>query len=121
MLSIALIAALLVPTAIAAPADSMVATPGGLMPAANVRAVPVGGGAIHVGSDVHIVDADGNVVEIVTLSKRTIGQRVKRFVSGWTAYAFWFNTESAPINSFVTGVARPIAAYNLERPASLLF
>ena len=84
----------------------MVLTPGGYLPAANVKAVPAGGHVAHVGNDIHLVDSQGTVIDVSSPTKATISHRVKRFVSGWTAYADWYNTGS-PINYFVTTWAVP--------------
>ncbi|KAF8319993.1 hypothetical protein DL93DRAFT_1920478 [Clavulina sp. PMI_390] len=94
-------------------ARSTVLTPFGHYAAENVHEVPAGGSVAHVGSDIHLLDAQGTVLHVaafdntktVRAPKKT-SRDVDPFVTGWTAYADWYNT-GAPINAFTTTWAVP--------------
>ncbi|KAF8319995.1 hypothetical protein DL93DRAFT_2074321 [Clavulina sp. PMI_390] len=89
-------------------AKSTVLTPFGEYAAENVHAVPAGGSIAHVGTDIHLLDAKGSLVHAaafdstvsVRAAKKT-ARAVDPWVTGWTAYAYWYNTGAA-INAFST-------------------
>ncbi|KAJ6631810.1 hypothetical protein B0H10DRAFT_340 [Mycena sp. CBHHK59/15] len=104
----ALAAILIAPSVLAAPVASQVLTPKGYRLSTNVREVPAGGRVKHVGSDIHVVDADGTVVHVVTPGAAptpTTGAPTPE-ETGWVTYANWLNTGAA-IGSFKTTWAVP--------------
>ncbi|KAJ7723515.1 hypothetical protein DFH07DRAFT_1005307 [Mycena maculata] len=125
----ALVGALLLPFTLAAPVADTVLTPGGYRPNANITQVPVGGRIAHVGADIHVIDAAGNVVHVATPSPRatkTTGA-VTPEETGWVAYASWLNSGAA-IGSFkttwsvppvpATWVGQTIFLFNSIEPAT---
>ena len=48
-----------------APPEEMVLTPVGMRPISNVHRIPEGGRLAHVGNEVHLIDANGNVIHKV--------------------------------------------------------
>ncbi|KAJ7437982.1 hypothetical protein B0H11DRAFT_1007816 [Mycena galericulata] len=96
---------LLTGTALAAPVASSKAllTPGGYRETANLHQVPKGGRIAHVGSDIHVFDSNGKVVNVVTPGSATKNSSaVTPYEDGWVAYASWTNTDSNPIGLFNT-------------------
>ncbi|KAF8322687.1 hypothetical protein DL93DRAFT_2093265 [Clavulina sp. PMI_390] len=95
--------------ALAAPGAQSVLTPYGQRPSANVHAVPEGGEVRHVGDEVHLVDATGNVLHVaqndgtkVRAQPTPASDAAEALATGWIAYASWSNTGSSPISSFTT-------------------
>jgi len=105
---------LLVSSAFTAPAAGTVLTPHGERPASNVHLVPEGGEVRHIGSEIHLVDAKGNILHVAendgTPARATpTSSAVEPFKTGWVAYADWYNTGSSPISSFTTTWTVPAA------------
>ncbi|KAJ7062925.1 hypothetical protein C8F01DRAFT_108312 [Mycena amicta] len=106
LLSVAVLAV----SSLAAPAvpAGMVITPKGLRHSSTVHEVPAGGKVKHVGnSTVHLLDASGSIIKVVTLNKAldpaptpTTDAAVPE-ETGWVAYASYFNND-VPIGSFFT-------------------
>jgi hypothetical protein len=62
-----------------------------------------GGKIVHVGDEIHIVDASGTVINKnrdSTASAPSDGRLVAREESGWIAFAMWTNQGSSPISFF---------------------
>lgn len=136
---------LFAPAALAAPgAAKTVLTPFGERPVEDVHAVPegvlsnygsentntdvslLGGQVVHVGGEVHLVDASGKVVHVAkndgTKVRGTpIGDAVKPAQTGWVAYAYWYNTGSSPISSFTTTWTVPPAPRTYHSQTVFLF
>lgn len=99
-----LLVSLLSRSTLAAPTGTVL-TPGGYVPAANVHAVPEGGQVRHVNDEIHLIDKDGNVLQVVKnanpqpLSRTPTTSATEPVASGWVAYAGWVRP-SSPINSF---------------------
>ncbi|KAF8310675.1 hypothetical protein DL93DRAFT_2084260 [Clavulina sp. PMI_390] len=93
-------------TATAAPTASQVYTPFGLRPADSVHQIPDGASIHHVGSDIHILDAKGTLVQKTTPSgnftRKPHAANTPALQDGWVAYAYWMNTGKYPINYFDT-------------------
>ncbi|KAJ7739420.1 hypothetical protein DFH07DRAFT_778696 [Mycena maculata] len=110
--------ALLAPFAVAAPTPGTALAPGGLVLTSNAHEVPVGGSVAHVGADVHVLDATGAVVKVVTpgpAPTRTKNAKPAE-ATGWIAYASWLNTGSSPISSFkTTWTVPPVPATNHDQ------
>jgi len=110
MLASAIVSFILAVVALAAPATSTVRTPHGERPIANVHKVPAGGEVRLVDSDIHLLDANGNVVDVRpnTNKASTTTAAVEPLETGWIAYAQWFNSLTAsPIASFTTSWTVP--------------
>ncbi|KAF7307861.1 hypothetical protein MKEN_01146400 [Mycena kentingensis (nom. inval.)] len=112
-----ILAALLAPVALGAPATGTVVTPGGLRLASQLHEIPAGGTIAHVEDEVHIIDAAGAVVKTVGVgvnpaaikevhefnAKATpVSDAVAPLQTGWITYASWLNQGSSPIASFTT-------------------
>jgi len=95
--------------------STLVQTPGGLRSIANVHAVPEGGSVKLVGSEIHLLDATGAVLHVAPNDQSKIRSNADSPTtkttdpaqSGWVAYASWYNTAPAAINSFTTSWAVP--------------
>ncbi|KAJ7331010.1 hypothetical protein DFH08DRAFT_966750 [Mycena albidolilacea] len=97
----------LVSPAFAVPVEPMVATPDGLRPQANIHAIPIGGSISHIGSDVHILAADGTVTHIARnagtrSATAALAKKTKREASGWVAWTGWLNTGLSPVSTFTS-------------------
>ncbi|KAJ7732984.1 hypothetical protein B0H16DRAFT_171935 [Mycena metata] len=113
----ALLVGLLTPFTLAAPTVEKVLAPGGYRANTNIHEVPAGGSLARVGSEIHVLDAEGTVVHVATAGAPT---RVKSAVSpletGWITYASWLNTGSSPISSFTTTwTVPPVPATNHDQ------
>ncbi|KAJ7833674.1 hypothetical protein B0H13DRAFT_1914451 [Mycena leptocephala] len=98
----ALVGALVLPFVAAGPVTNSIPTPGGFRPNANMTQIPVGGKILHVGENIHVLDAAGNVVHIKTPTRRpTKTTAIKPEETGWVAYTSWLNNGPA-IGSFKT-------------------
>ncbi|KAF8310686.1 hypothetical protein DL93DRAFT_2157688 [Clavulina sp. PMI_390] len=86
------------PTSI--PRDDTVLTPKGHIPAANVQQIPEGGHVLHVGDEVHVIDASNTTVNIRKVP--ATNGTVPAYQTGWVADANWFNSGSHPISDFET-------------------
>ncbi|KAJ7679297.1 hypothetical protein DFH06DRAFT_1415368 [Mycena polygramma] len=97
----ALVAAILAPLALGAPAVNTVLTPGGLSDRTKITAVPPGGRIEHVGKKIHVIAANGTVLHVATPTPRTTSAATNAAAlrQGWVTYASWSNT-GAPIGSF---------------------
>ncbi|KAJ7610713.1 hypothetical protein DFH06DRAFT_171367 [Mycena polygramma] len=84
-----------------------VLTPGGYRPQTHVHAIPDGGSLAHVGSDIHILTANGSLAHIVPTTSGSRTKVRKDFQSGWIAFAIWVNDASAPISSLTTSWIAP--------------
>jgi len=87
--------------------NATVMTPAGARPVSNVFSIPEGGKIVHVGDEIHVVDASGTVIhinknEVFTGSAPLDTHLVARGggESGWIAFAFWTNQGSSPLSSF---------------------
>jgi len=94
----------------AASSAASVLTPRGMRPAANVHQVPTGGTIRHVNDEIHLLDAEGNVVNVATNDHAPVGtapsgtstrSAVEPLETGWIAYAGWYNSGD-PISQFWT-------------------
>jgi hypothetical protein len=107
-------------------AEEKVLTPGGMRPISQVHRIPEGGRLAHVGKELHLIDADGNVIH-----KTVPGDSVPHVPeqSGWITYANWFdNSTPPPIKDFistwpvppnpVTNDGQTIFLFNAIEPAS---
>jgi len=94
-------------TSMAASSMESVMTPQGWRPAEKVHQVPMGGKVRHVGEEIHLLDADDNIVHTAihdrtpiatpaTTSKRASGA----VGSDWVAYAEW-NTSAINPDDFI--------------------
>ncbi|KAJ7244627.1 hypothetical protein B0H12DRAFT_1073701 [Mycena haematopus] len=82
-----------------------VLTPGGYRSIATVYELPPGGSLAHVGSEVHVLASDGNVVDVANANAGVADttEPVQRdLLDGWIAFAWWLNPGLAPIASFST-------------------
>ncbi|KAJ7450094.1 hypothetical protein B0H11DRAFT_326374 [Mycena galericulata] len=76
--------------------------PGGYRANANLHRVSSGSRIAHVGSEIHVFDPNGTVVNVVTPSPATkTSAAVTPEETGWVTYANWLNT-GTPIGSFGT-------------------
>lgn len=105
-----------------------VLTPHGYFPASNVHRVPEGGQVKHVGNEVHVLDASGNVVHVAHNDGSKVRERptpvssaVEPLATGWVAYAHWYNTGSSPISSFTTTWTVPPAPASYHGQTVFLF
>ncbi|KAJ7839701.1 hypothetical protein B0H14DRAFT_1066269 [Mycena olivaceomarginata] len=99
----ALLVGLLAPFVLAAPTVEKVLAPGGYRANTNLHEIPAGGSLAHVGTDIHIIAANGTVVQKVTAGTPTkVKAAVSPLETGWVAYASWLNTGSSAISSFTT-------------------
>jgi hypothetical protein len=103
----ALLVGLLAPLALAAPTVETVLVPGGYRAATNLHEIPAGGSLAHVGSDVHILAADGTITKTVTPAATTVKAAVSPLETGWVTYASWLNEGTSAISSFTTNWVVP--------------
>jgi len=83
-----------------APHEERVLTPCGMRPISKVHRIPPGGRLAHVGREVHIIDAESNVIH-----KTVPGDSVARLpeARGWITDASWYYNKSLPpIQDFIT-------------------
>lgn len=107
------VSALVAPSIAVPTADKLVLTPGGYRSSSSVFRIPEGGSIAHVGENVQILDAHGNL-SVALPSKTT--DAVKPEATGWVAYAYWLNSGSSPISSFVsTWTVPPVPATNHDQ------
>ncbi|KAJ6587992.1 hypothetical protein B0H19DRAFT_1057271 [Mycena capillaripes] len=82
-----------------------VLTPGGYRTKSTIHAIPAGGSLAHVGSEVHIIAANGTVVHKAgtgaPTSKRAVLPR-SLLTDSWISWAGWVNPGPSPIASFKT-------------------
>lgn len=102
-----LLAGFLTACVLGVPTASTVLTPHGIRPIANVHEVPAGGEVRLVGEEIHLLDANGNVLHVAQNDHAAIkatasSSSVEPLETGWIAYADWYNEGSSPINSFTT-------------------
>ncbi|KAJ7668201.1 hypothetical protein B0H17DRAFT_1088145 [Mycena rosella] len=107
----------LVHTTIAAPSSDTVLTPVGYRASNTFHLIPEGGRVAHVGSDIHIFDKKGNVVEIATPTTSTAAP----VESNWVTYATWANNGSSPISLFQTTWTVPPAPTTWNGQTIFLF
>ncbi|KAJ7463844.1 hypothetical protein B0H11DRAFT_2240786 [Mycena galericulata] len=103
-LSVGAIVGALLPFALAVPVANTVLTPKGYRTNGNVTQVPLGGRIAHVGGDIHVIDANNNVVKVVTPSPPAATKTTPAVApeeTGWVTYASWLNSGAA-IGSFKT-------------------
>ena len=86
----------------------------------------LGGRLVHVGEEVHVVDADGKVFYVAKndgtqVRPTPVGDAVNPEKTGWVAYASWYNTGSSPISSFVTTWTVPPAPHTYHGQTIFLF
>ncbi|KAJ7129913.1 hypothetical protein C8R43DRAFT_1240061 [Mycena crocata] len=100
--------------ALAAPTVDKVLTPGGYRANVNIQEIPAGGSLAHVGSEIHVLAANGTVVHKATAGTPTkVKSAVSPLATGWVTYASWLNTGSSPISSFTTSwKVPPVPAAN---------
>ena len=80
--------------------EEMVLTPVGMRPISKVHRIPEGGRLAHVGNELHLIDANDNVIH-----KAVPGHSVPRVPekSKWITYASWYdNSTPPPIKDFIT-------------------
>lgn len=81
-------------------AEETVLTPFGRRPISKVHRIPVGGRLAHVGKEIHLIDANDDVIH-----RAHPGDSIPRVpqASGWITYASWYyNKTSPPIKDFIT-------------------
>ncbi|KAJ6451202.1 hypothetical protein C8R45DRAFT_1042445 [Mycena sanguinolenta] len=98
----ALIIGLLAPFTLAAPTVETVLTPGGHRAGSKIYEIPAGASLAHVDDHVHILAADGTVLNKVQVTPTTVKSAVSPLETGWITYASWLNTGTSPISSFTT-------------------
>ncbi|KAJ6492236.1 hypothetical protein C8R45DRAFT_990701 [Mycena sanguinolenta] len=98
----ALLVGLLAPFTLAAPTVGTVLTPGGYRANTKMYEIPAGASLAHIDSDVHIVDADGTILNKVSVTPTKVKAAVSPLETGWVTYASWLNQGSSPISSFTT-------------------
>ena len=86
----------------------------------------LGGQIVHVGDEVHLVDAAGKVFHVAkndgTKVRGTpVGDAVNPEKTGWVAYASWPNTGKSPISSFTTTWTVPPAPSTYHGQTVFLF
>ncbi|KAF7344286.1 hypothetical protein MVEN_01720000 [Mycena venus] len=114
----AFLVGLLTPFTLAAPTVETVLTPGGYRAASNLHEIPSGGSLAHVGSEIHVLAANGTVVKKVPKGTPTkVKSAVSPLQTGWITYASWLNTGSSPISSFTT-TWKTIFLFNSIEPNS---
>ncbi|KAJ6473689.1 hypothetical protein C8R45DRAFT_403601 [Mycena sanguinolenta] len=96
----AILVGLLVPFTLAAPTVDTVLTPGGHRASSKIYEIPAGASLAHVDDHVHILAADGTILNKVQVTPTTVKSAVSPLETGWIAYASWLNTGSSPISSF---------------------
>ncbi|KAJ7114592.1 hypothetical protein C8R43DRAFT_1113160 [Mycena crocata] len=84
--------------------SAKVLVPGGYRTNTNIHEIPAGGRLARVGSEIHILAANGTVVHKATSGAPRKSQPIpaREFRSGWITYAFWLNPDSSPVTSFTT-------------------
>ncbi|KAJ7844809.1 hypothetical protein B0H13DRAFT_2410908 [Mycena leptocephala] len=88
-----------------APVEEKVLTPAGYRPKAKVHSVPAGGRIAHIGTAIHVIDAAGAVVQVISAVTSTPtaapARRAPVFEEqGYIAFAFWLNPGLSPIASY---------------------
>lgn len=81
--------------------EEMVTTPAGKIPISRFHRIPKGGRLAHVGNEIHLIDANNNVVFKAVVSVSVSKSRNVE-ESGWTTYAHWTHDGSPPIDTFRT-------------------
>lgn len=79
--------------------EEMVSTPGGNRPVSKVHRIPEGGRLAHVGNEIHVIDANNNVVLKANLGDSDSDDPDN---SAWKAYTYWTYDSSPPIQNFLT-------------------
>ncbi|KAF7362720.1 hypothetical protein MVEN_00621300 [Mycena venus] len=110
----ALLIGLLIRLTLAAPTVETVLTPGGYRAATSLHEIPAGGSLAHVGSEIHVLAANGTVVKKVAKGTPTkVQAAVSPLQTGWITFASWLNQGSSPISSFTTTwTVPPVPATN---------
>ncbi|KAJ7042337.1 hypothetical protein C8F04DRAFT_1176492 [Mycena alexandri] len=113
----AFLVGLLIPFTLAAPTIEKVLAPGGYRANTNVREIPAGGSLVRVGSEIHVLDAEGTIVHVATAGVPTkVKSAVSPLETGWVTFASWLNTASSPISSFTTTwTVPPVPATNHDQ------
>jgi len=79
--------------------EETVLTPAGKRPISKVHSIPKGGRLAHVGDEIHLLDANDNVIfKAVPGTSKTRDPDE----SGWVTYAYWIYDDSVPIDTFLT-------------------
>ncbi|KAJ7595785.1 hypothetical protein C8J56DRAFT_389360 [Mycena floridula] len=91
-------------TAIATPIADKVLVPGsGFWTKTNIHEILAGGSLSRVGSEIHVLAANGTIVHSTTVGlPAKVKSEFSREETGWITFAFWLNTGSSPISSFTT-------------------
>jgi hypothetical protein len=112
--TVALLVGILARLTLAALTAETILTPGGYRAATSVHEIPAGGSLAHVGSEIHVLAANGTVVKKVTKGTPTkVRAAVPALQTGWITYAWWLNQGSSPISSFTTTwTVPPVPATN---------
>ncbi|KAJ7094122.1 hypothetical protein C8R44DRAFT_890488 [Mycena epipterygia] len=97
--SAATILALLLPKALSVPLSTTVLTPGGYH---NLHEVPAGGRIVHVGAEIHVINVNGELIDIAFPGPTTTAAAPQPEATGWVAFASWNNKNPSPISSFNT-------------------
>jgi len=74
-----------------------VITPAGKRPISQVHHLPKGGRVAHDGNEVHLIDANGNIILKVVPGESKPRDPEE---SGWITYAYWTHDGSPPIQAF---------------------
>ncbi|KAJ6565883.1 hypothetical protein DFH09DRAFT_1314665 [Mycena vulgaris] len=112
----ALLAMLIAPFTLAVPVAQKVPVPGGYRAHANFKQVPVGGRLAHVGSNIHLFDANDTLVHVAA-PVRTASKTSAALVpeeTGWVTFASWTERREVPS----TDNGQTIFLFNSIEPAS---
>ncbi|KAF8175202.1 hypothetical protein K438DRAFT_1979775 [Mycena galopus ATCC 62051] len=109
-----------------APVEEKVLTPAGYRPKTKVHSVPAGSHIAHIGTDIHVIDAAGAVVRVVSAVTSTpTAAPVRRAPvleeQGYIAFAFWLNPGLSPIASYQATWAVPPAPETYNGQTIYLF
>ncbi|KAJ7259958.1 hypothetical protein B0H12DRAFT_406791 [Mycena haematopus] len=115
----ALLVGLLAPFTLAAPTVETVLTPGGYRANTNLYEIPAGASLAHVGSDVHILAADGTIVNKVPVAATKVKSGVSPLETGWVTYASWLNSGAAISSFTTTWTVPPVPATNHDQTVFL--
>jgi len=82
-----------------AQSEEFVLTPGGKRPLSKVHRIPEGGRLAHVGNEIHVIDANNNVILKADFGDSDSDDPDN---SAWKAYAYWNYDSSPPMQNFLT-------------------
>jgi hypothetical protein len=91
-------------TKLKAQSEEMVLTPAGKLPISRVHRIPQGGRVAHVGNEIHLIDANNNIIFRTVVPGISDSNSKSRNAeeTGSTTYAYWTHDGSPPIDTFLT-------------------